>query len=119
MEEVILKTLERVYFLLEPKLSFLPLFLFPSNNEILNPLLIVGVCSVSSSELKRVGSWKVILEGGHSSGATSKNLDSIRIKELIGSLQTYKFTLPQPRKNIFIALKTMNKEASESRMIRI
>ena len=39
----------------------------------------------------------------------SKDLDEIKIQELIGSLQTYKLSLPSQRKTKSLALKTINK----------
>ena len=46
----------------------------------------------------------------------SKDLDEIKIQELIGSLQTYKLSLPSQRKNKSLTLKTINKrvEAQDS-----
>jgi hypothetical protein len=44
----------------------------------------------------------------------SNNLDSMRVEELVGSLQTYENTLPQPKKSKSIALKTVKKEANDS-----
>ena len=38
----------------------------------------------------------------------SKDLDEIKIQELIGSLQTYKLSLPSQRKSKSFALKTIN-----------
>ena len=38
----------------------------------------------------------------------SKNLDDIKVQELIGSLQTYELSLPNQRKNKSLALKTVN-----------
>ena len=38
----------------------------------------------------------------------SKDLDEIKIQELIGSLQTYELSLPSQRKNKSLALKTVN-----------
>ena len=38
----------------------------------------------------------------------SKDLDDIKVQELIGSLQTYKLPLPNQRKSKFLALKTVN-----------
>ena len=38
----------------------------------------------------------------------SKDLDEIKVKELIGSLQTYELTLPSQRKIKSLALKTIN-----------
>ena len=39
----------------------------------------------------------------------SKDLDDIKVQELIGSLQTYKLSLPNQRKSKSLALKTVNK----------
>ena len=39
----------------------------------------------------------------------SKNLDDIKVQELIGSLQTYKLSLPSQRKSKSLALKMINK----------
>jgi uncharacterized FlaG/YvyC family protein len=44
----------------------------------------------------------------------SKDLDTMKIAELIGSLQTYELFLPQPKKNKSIALKIVRKETNES-----
>ena len=46
----------------------------------------------------------------------SKNLDEIKVQELIGSLQTYELSLPNQRKSKFLALKTINErvEAHDS-----
>ena len=46
----------------------------------------------------------------------SKDLDEIKVKELIGSLQTYELTLPSQRKIKSLALKTINEriEAQDS-----
>ena len=38
----------------------------------------------------------------------SKDLDEIKVQELIGSLQTYKLSLPNQRKGKSLALKTIN-----------
>ena len=38
----------------------------------------------------------------------SKNLDDIKVQEQIGSLQTYKLSLPNQRKSKSLALKTVN-----------
>ena len=38
----------------------------------------------------------------------SKNLDDIKVQELIGSLQTYELSLPNQRKSKSLALKTVN-----------
>jgi hypothetical protein len=40
----------------------------------------------------------------------SKDLDNMKIAEVAGSLQTYEFSLPQPKKNKSIALKTVRKK---------
>ena len=46
----------------------------------------------------------------------SKDLNEIKIQELIGSLQTYELSLPSQRKSKFLALKTVNErlEAQDS-----
>ena len=46
----------------------------------------------------------------------SKDLDEIKIQELIGSLQTYELSLPSQRKNKYLALKKINErlEAQDS-----
>ena len=46
----------------------------------------------------------------------SKDLDEIKVQELIGSLQTYELTLPSQRKSKSLALKTINEriEAQDS-----
>jgi hypothetical protein len=44
----------------------------------------------------------------------SKDLDTMKIAELVGSQQTYEFSLPQPTKNKSIALKTVRKEINDS-----
>ena len=38
----------------------------------------------------------------------SKDLDDIKVQELIGSLQTYELSLPNQRKSKSLALKTVN-----------
>ena len=38
----------------------------------------------------------------------SKNLDEIKVQELIGFLQTYDFTLPSQRKSKSLSLKMIN-----------
>ena len=38
----------------------------------------------------------------------SKDLDDIKVQDLIGSLQTYEFSLPNQRKSKSLALKTVN-----------
>ena len=40
----------------------------------------------------------------------SKDLDDIKVQELIGSLQTYKLSLPSQRKSKSLALKTINEK---------
>ena len=46
----------------------------------------------------------------------SKDLDKIKVQKLIGSLQTYEFSLPNQRKSKSLALKMINKriEAHDS-----
>ena len=46
----------------------------------------------------------------------SKDLDHIKVQELIGSLQTYELSLPSQRKSKSLALKTINErvEAHDS-----
>ena len=46
----------------------------------------------------------------------SKDLDDIKVQELIGSLQTYELSLPSQRKRKSLALKTINErvEAHDS-----
>ena len=46
----------------------------------------------------------------------SKDLDEIKVQELIGSLQTYEISLPNQRKSKSLALKTINErmEAHDS-----
>ena len=46
----------------------------------------------------------------------SKDLDEIKVQELIGSLQTYEHLLPNQRKSKSLALKTINEriEAHDS-----
>ncbi|XP_022891908.1 uncharacterized protein LOC111406762 [Olea europaea var. sylvestris] len=44
----------------------------------------------------------------------SKDLDTIKIEELVGSLQTYELTISQLRKNKFIALNTVREGEFES-----
>ena len=41
----------------------------------------------------------------------SKDLDDIKIQELIGSLQTYELSLPSQRKSKSLVLKTINERA--------
>ena len=40
----------------------------------------------------------------------SKDLDDIKVQELIGSLQTYELSLPNQRKSKSLALKTVNEK---------
>ena len=40
----------------------------------------------------------------------SKDLDEIKVQELIGSLQTYELSLPNQRKSKSLALKTINEK---------
>ena len=53
----------------------------------------------------------------------SKDLDDIKVQELIGSLQTYELSLPSQRKRKSLALKTINERAkahdSSMRMLSI
>ncbi|XP_022866044.1 uncharacterized protein LOC111385848 [Olea europaea var. sylvestris] len=44
----------------------------------------------------------------------SKDLDTIKIEELVGSLQTYELTISQPRKNKSITLNTVREGESKS-----
>jgi len=44
----------------------------------------------------------------------SKDLDTKKIEELVGSLHTNEFYLPQPKKNKSIALNTVRKETIDS-----
>ena len=46
----------------------------------------------------------------------SKDLDEIKVQELVGSLQTYELSLPTQRKRKSLAFKTINKrvEAHDS-----
>ncbi|XP_022891807.1 girdin-like [Olea europaea var. sylvestris] len=44
----------------------------------------------------------------------SKDLDTVNIEELVGSLQIYELTISQPKKNKSIALNTVGEEESES-----
>ncbi|XP_022849834.1 uncharacterized protein LOC111371915 [Olea europaea var. sylvestris] len=44
----------------------------------------------------------------------SKDLDTIKIEELVGSLQTYELTISQPRKNKSMGLNTVREGESES-----
>jgi hypothetical protein len=41
------------------------------------------------------------------------DFNTMRIEELVGALQTYEFSLPQPRKNKDLALRTLKKNADE------
>ena len=41
------------------------------------------------------------------------NLNTMRIKELVGALHTYEFSLPQPRKKKDLALRTLRKNSNE------
>ncbi|XP_022876710.1 uncharacterized protein LOC111394893 [Olea europaea var. sylvestris] len=47
----------------------------------------------------------------------SKDLDTVKIEELVGSLQTYELTISQPRKNKSITLNTIREEESESSVV--
>ena len=40
----------------------------------------------------------------------SKDLDDIKVQELVGSLQTYEMSLPNQWKSISLALKTINEK---------
>ena len=40
----------------------------------------------------------------------SKDLDNIKVQELIGSLQTYELSLPSQRKSKSLALKSINEK---------
>ena len=42
----------------------------------------------------------------------SKDLDNIKVQELIGSLQTYELSLPNQRKSKSLALKTVNERVN-------
>ena len=44
----------------------------------------------------------------------SKDLDEIKIQELIGSLQTYELGLPSHKSSKYLALKTINKRMDDS-----
>ena len=55
-----------------------------------------------------------MLESFHAKVTTieeSKDLDDIKVQELIGSLQTYELSLPSQRKSKSLALKTINERA--------
>jgi hypothetical protein len=41
------------------------------------------------------------------------DLNTMRVEELVGALQTYKFSLPQHRKNKDLALRTLMKNSDE------
>ena len=41
------------------------------------------------------------------------DLNTMRVEELVGALQTYEFSLPQPRKNKDLALRTLRKNSDE------
>ena len=41
------------------------------------------------------------------------DLETMTIEELVGALQTYEFSLPQPRKNKDLALRTFRKNSDE------
>ena len=43
----------------------------------------------------------------------SKDLDEIKVQELIGSLQTYELSLPNQRKSKSLALKMINEDVVE------
>lgn len=43
-----------------------------------------------------------------------KDLDSMKVEELVDSLQTYEHTLPQSKKSKSIAFKNIKKEANDS-----
>ena len=43
----------------------------------------------------------------------SKDLDDIKVQELIGSLQTYEMSLPNQRKSKSLALKTINEKVED------
>lgn len=42
-----------------------------------------------------------------------KDLDDMKIEKLVSSLQTYEFSLPQPKKNKSMALKTVRRETND------
>jgi hypothetical protein len=42
-----------------------------------------------------------------------KDLDDMKIEKLVSSLQTYEFSLPQPKKNKSMALKTGRRETND------
>ena len=44
----------------------------------------------------------------------NKDLDKIKIQELVGSLQTYEFGLPSHKSSKSLALKTINERTSDS-----
>jgi hypothetical protein len=41
------------------------------------------------------------------------DLNTMKVEELVGALQTYEFSLPQPRKNKDLAFKTLEKNFNE------
>jgi hypothetical protein len=41
------------------------------------------------------------------------DLNTMKVEELVGALQTYEFSLPQPRKNKDLALRTLKKNSDE------
>ena len=43
----------------------------------------------------------------------SKDLDDIKVQELVGSLQTYEMLLPNQRKSKFLALKTIYEKVED------
>ena len=43
----------------------------------------------------------------------SKDLDDIKVQELVGSLQTYEMSLPNQRKSKSLALKTINEKVED------
>ena len=47
-----------------------------------------------------------------------KDLDEIKVQELIGSLQTYELSLPNQRNSKSLALKMINERASDNRSSR-
>ena len=43
----------------------------------------------------------------------SKDLDDIKVQELVGSLQTYEMSLPNQRKSKYLTLKTINEKVED------
>jgi len=57
--------------------------------------------------------WKIYDKGYQYWGSENKNLNNMKIEELVGSLQTYEFSLPRLKKTKSIAFKTAKKKKNQ------